>query len=136
MLELRNEDYEDWQATQLLTQTCTNQIISWLMCSWNTFGAQTNHSQTRIHKIHHDPNLGETTTFPLIVFCACPRGQHPNVILSRDSQVGVLKFLKLGFPRLWRPITLCAYLWWKWVLKQSYSPHQELSKDMWHTTCM
>jgi hypothetical protein len=27
-----------------------------------------NHKQTRVHKIHHDPYLGEATTFPLIVF--------------------------------------------------------------------
>jgi hypothetical protein len=27
-----------------------------------------NHEQTRIHKIHHDLDLGETTTFPFIVF--------------------------------------------------------------------
>jgi hypothetical protein len=24
--------------------------------------------QIRTHKIHHDPNLGEATTFPLIVY--------------------------------------------------------------------
>jgi hypothetical protein len=38
------------------------------MCSWNTFGAWTNHMHTQIHKIHHGPNLGEATTFPLIIF--------------------------------------------------------------------
>jgi hypothetical protein len=38
------------------------------MHSWNIFGARTNHGQTWIHKTHHDPNLGEATTFPLIVF--------------------------------------------------------------------
>jgi hypothetical protein len=27
-----------------------------------------NHKQTRIHKIHHGPNLGEATTFPFIVY--------------------------------------------------------------------
>ncbi len=42
--------------------------MSWLMCSWNTFDAGKNHEQTQIHKIHHDPNLRETITFPLIVF--------------------------------------------------------------------
>jgi hypothetical protein len=36
------------------------------MYSLNTFGAKMNHSQTRIHKTHHGPNLGEATTFPLI----------------------------------------------------------------------
>ncbi len=38
------------------------------MHSWSTFGARANHEQTRIHKIHHSSNLGEATTFPLIVY--------------------------------------------------------------------
>jgi hypothetical protein len=32
------------------------------------FGAWMNHGQTRIHKTHHGSNLGETTTFPLIIY--------------------------------------------------------------------
>jgi hypothetical protein len=27
-----------------------------------------NHGQTLIHKIHHGPDLGDTITFPLIVY--------------------------------------------------------------------
>jgi len=38
------------------------------MHNWSTFGARTSHGQTRIHKTHHDPDLGEATTFPLIVY--------------------------------------------------------------------
>jgi hypothetical protein len=38
------------------------------MHSLSTFGAKTNHGQTQIHKIHHGPDLGEATTFPLIVY--------------------------------------------------------------------
>ncbi len=34
---------------------------------------------------------------PYSIFCAWPRGQHPNVILSKNSQVEVPKFPKLGF---------------------------------------
>jgi hypothetical protein len=49
------------------------------MCNWSTFGARTNHGQTWIHKIHHDPYS---------ILYAWPRGLHPNVILSRDTQVG------------------------------------------------
>jgi hypothetical protein len=41
---------------------------SWLMRSWNTFGARTSHEQTWTHKTHHGPDLGEAITFPLIVF--------------------------------------------------------------------
>ncbi len=32
------------------------------------FGAQMNHGQTRTHKTHHGPNLGEAITFPLILY--------------------------------------------------------------------
>jgi len=38
------------------------------MHSWNTFGANMSHEQTWTHKIHHGPNLGEATTFPLIIY--------------------------------------------------------------------
>jgi hypothetical protein len=38
------------------------------MCSLNVFGVRTNHEQTQIHKTHHNPDLGEATTFPLIVY--------------------------------------------------------------------
>jgi len=31
------------------------------------FDAKMSHGQIRIHKTHHDPDLGEATTFPLIV---------------------------------------------------------------------
>jgi hypothetical protein len=34
----------------------------------NTFGVNMSHGQTQTHKTHHGPNLGETTTFPLIVY--------------------------------------------------------------------
>jgi hypothetical protein len=54
--------------------------------------------------------------------------------LSQDSQVGVLKFLKLGLLWLWRPITSSTNLQSKWGLKQSCSPHQDLFNDMWHAT--
>jgi hypothetical protein len=41
---------------------------NWLVHSLSTFGARTSHEQTWIHKIHHGLNLGEATTFPLIVY--------------------------------------------------------------------
>jgi hypothetical protein len=40
------------------------------MCNNNIFNAWTCHRQTWTHKIHHDPDLGEATTFPLIVLFA------------------------------------------------------------------
>jgi hypothetical protein len=36
--------------------------------SWNIFGAKTNRGQILILKIHHSPDLGEDTTFPLIAY--------------------------------------------------------------------
>jgi hypothetical protein len=52
------------------------------------------------------------------ILCALPWDQHPNVILSRDSQVGVPKFPKLGLLWFWRPISLCAQL--RWGLQQIF----------------
>jgi len=45
-----------------------NQTTSWLVHSWSTFGARMSHGQIQIHKTHHISNLGEATTFPLIVY--------------------------------------------------------------------
>jgi hypothetical protein len=124
------------KSGQSLTQTYRNQTISWLVHSWSTFDGRVNHGQTRTHKTHHDLDLGEATTFPpYSILCASPRGPQPNDILSRDSQMGVSKFLKLGLLHLWGPITLCAHLWSWWGLKKSFSPHQELSNNMSHVTC-
>jgi hypothetical protein len=71
---------------------------------------------------------------PYSILCASPRGPHPNGILSWDSQLGVLKLLKLGLPQLWGPITLCEDLQLRWGLKPSFNPCQELSNDMLHAT--
>jgi len=79
------------------------------------------------------PKLGGSHHLPLYsIICTWPRGQHPNVILSWDSQVGIPKFSKLGFLQLWKPITLRANLRLRWNLKQSCIPCQELSNGMWH----
>jgi hypothetical protein len=125
------------QAIQLFMRTYTNQTTSWLVHSWSTFGARMNHKQTQTHKTHHGPDLEESHhLFHYSIFYAWPRDQHPNVILSQKSQMGVSKFSKLGLTQLWGPITLCSNLWLKWGLKKSYSPCRELSNDMWHANCM
>jgi len=46
--------------------------------------------------------------------------------------MGVSKFSKLRLLRLWGPITLCADLWLRWVLKQSCIPRWYLSNGMSH----
>jgi len=50
--------------------------------------------------------------------------------------MGVPKFPKLGFLWIWDRITLCADLWLRWGLKQSYSSCQDISNNMWHVTYM
>jgi hypothetical protein len=49
------------------------------MRSWNIFGARTNHMQTRTHKIQHGPDLGETTTFLIIVFSVSGHGANTQM---------------------------------------------------------
>jgi hypothetical protein len=48
--------------------------------------------------------------------------------------MGIPKFSELRLPRFWGPITLCADLRLRWGLKQSYSPHRELSNGLSHAT--
>jgi hypothetical protein len=58
------------------------------MRNWNTFGARTSHEQTQTHKTHHDQNLGEATTFPLIVFFVFDHGANTQMSFweFRNSQ--------------------------------------------------
>ncbi len=113
---------------QLFTWIYTNQTTSWLVCSWSTFGAWTDHehankflwfycvlSHTRIHKIHHDPDLGEAITFPLSVF-SMPG--HKGYIQMSFCPGTLRKFLNLRLSPLWRPIISCAHIWLKWGLKK------------------
>ncbi len=52
---------------------------------------------TRTHKTHHGPDLGEATTFPLIVYSTPLHMAHIQMVfLSQDSQVGILKLPRLG----------------------------------------
>jgi hypothetical protein len=121
---------------QLLTWTCTHQITSWLVHSLNTFGARTNHEQIRTHKTHHDPDLGEATTFPLIVYSVLLHEAHIQMtfcpkIPKWESQ----NFQSWDFRDFGAPITLCVDLWLRWGLKQSCSPCWELLNDMSYATC-
>ncbi len=45
------------------------------------------------------------------------------------------KIPRVGTPATLGPITLCVDLWLRWDLKESCSPHRELSSDMSHATC-
>ncbi len=82
------------------------------------------------------PGLGGSHHLPpYSILCVSPQGPHPNGFLSRDSQVGVSKLLKLRVLQLWSPITLRADLGSRCDLKQSYNSHRELSNNMWRATC-
>jgi hypothetical protein len=71
---------------------------------------------------------------PYSILYAWPHGQHSNVILSRDSQVGTPKTPEIGtlvtleaHNSFCRPLIKMRY-------KKSYSPRRELFNDMWHVT--
>jgi len=87
------------------------------------------------HKIHHGSNLGEDTTFPLIIFFVI---NHPNYIQMSfclgTLKLGIPKFPKLGPATLWKARTFYADLWLRWGLNQSCSLHWELSNNMWFAT--
>jgi hypothetical protein len=69
------------------------------MHGWSTFGVWMNHGHTQTHKIHHDPDSREATTFPLIVFYVTSHGACTQMLFCpKTPKLGVLKFLKLGFP--------------------------------------
>jgi hypothetical protein len=111
-----------------------NKLVSaWLEHFWCTDEPRANTNSQNSPQ----PKLGGSHHFPpYSILCVWPRSQHPNVILSRDSQVRVPKFSKLGLLRLWKRITLCENLLLRWGLKQSCNLSLNLSNNMWHITYM
>ncbi len=92
--------------TQISLHKPNNKLVSaqlehlWCM---DELWANTNSQDSR------RPGLGGSHHLPSCsILCAWPWDQHPNVILSRDSQVRVPKFSKFELQRLWGLITLCA----------------------------
>jgi hypothetical protein len=81
---------------QLVTWTYTNQITSWLVHSLNAFGARTSHMQTWIHKTHHNMDLGEATTFPLIVIMCLAMGLASKCHFVLGLPSGSLEIHKVG----------------------------------------
>ncbi len=87
------------------------------------------------NKIHHGSDLGEATTFPLIVFFVINHQSYIQMSFCLGTpKLGIPKFPKLGPPTLWKAIFSYAELWLRWGLNQSCSPHWELSKNMWLAT--
>jgi hypothetical protein len=68
---------------------------SWIAHSYNIFGVTTSHGQIQIHKTHHGPDMGETTTFPFIAYFVSLHEAH---IQKWHFILGVSKFSKLGLP--------------------------------------
>jgi hypothetical protein len=84
--------------------------------------------QIQTHKIHHDLDLGEATTLPLIVYFVPLHEAHIQMTFCLETP----KWESQNSQSL--PITLHANFWLKWGLKKSCSPCWELSKNMSHTT--
>jgi hypothetical protein len=70
---------------QLLTQTYTNQITNLLVHNLSAFGVRTNHEKTWTHKTHHGPDLGEVTTFPLILYFVLGHGTITQMTFCPES---------------------------------------------------
>jgi len=60
------------------------------------FGARTSHGQTQTHKTHYDPDLGETTTFPLIVYSMLAIGPAPKCHFVPGLPSGSPEIPKVG----------------------------------------
>jgi hypothetical protein len=56
------------------------------------------HGQTRSHKTHHSLDLGEATTFPLIVFPTSLHGGHIEMAFCLRLPSGSLKIPTTGTP--------------------------------------
>jgi hypothetical protein len=134
VLELWDGIKKNWQASTTHTNLHKTNT-RWLVHSWNIFGAKTSHGQLGLTRFTMDRTWEKPPPSPYNILCASPRGPHPNGILSWDSQVKVPKLPKLGFSRLWGPITLHEDFRLRWSLKQSCSSCWEFSSSMLHTTC-
>jgi hypothetical protein len=102
--------------------------------NWNFFGAGTSHGQTQTHKSHHNRNLGEATTFPLIVYSVVTTGLTSKWcfvigLLSGSPEIPTtMTPMTLGF------MIMCVNFWLKWGLKKICNPCREFSNGMLHAT--
>ncbi len=95
---------------------------------WSTFGARTSHGQIWTHKTHHGPDLGEATTFPLIIYSAPLREARIQMVFCFETLI----LPKLQLLWLCGGIPLCEDLQSGWGLKQSCNLCQDLSNDVLH----
>jgi hypothetical protein len=66
------------------------------MHNWNIFGAQMNHGHIQIHKTHHNPNLGEAITFPIIIFYVIRHGAITQMAFFSRLQVKSPAIFEIG----------------------------------------
>jgi hypothetical protein len=110
-------------------ESTSNQPTSWLVHYWSTIGVRTSHGRPRTYKTHHNPNSGEATTFPHIIFFAPLCEVYIQMTLG-----GVLKLLRFGLLQFCGTKTPRSNLQLIWSLKQSCSYRQKLSKSVSHAT--
>jgi hypothetical protein len=134
MLDLWDGTRKSWQA--LLTHTGLHKThTKWLVHSWSTFGARTNHKQHGHTRLTTARTWGSHHLPPYSILYGWSHGLHPNGFFSRDSRVGISKSPKSGLLRFWGAITLRASLWSRCNSKQSCSYCWEISNDMLHALC-
>ncbi len=95
------------------------------MHSWGTFGVRTSHGQLGHTRLTTARTWGKPPPSPLYYTMRLSTG-------GTSKWLFVPKLQQLGLARLWGCITSFAYLRSPWGLKQSCSPHQELSNGMLH----
>jgi len=109
-----------------------NKLVS---ACWNTFGARTSHGQTRTHKTHHGPDLGEATTFPLMYIL--------YLSTRPTSKWHFVPGLPSGNPKIPKIGTLTTLRAHNFVyrppidmrFKEKFYPSSRSFNDMLHATC-
>jgi hypothetical protein len=85
---------------------------------------------------HHGPDLGEATTFPLIVFSAALRRGYIQMALfpgtPKLESRNCPEIVPVGVSGLWELITPNCRVWSQQGLNQSCSPRRDLFNDMSH----
>ncbi len=85
------------------------------------------------HLIHHGPDSGEATTFPLIVFSTALRRGYIQMALFPGTPSWSPETVPVGIPGLWELITPDYRVGSRQGLNQSCNPHRDLSNDVSHS---
>jgi len=88
------------------------------------------------HETHHDPDSGEATTFPHIVFSVPLRQDYIQMALfpgtPKLESRNCPETIPGGVPGLWELITPDCEVWSRRGLNQTCSPHRDLFNDVSH----